>query len=82
MQHEDVWLVYEPDSTGERAYWQGKGSRIWRTGEVGRAGAARFPDMHAAREAIASSRTQRRRLPNIGYEGLPATVVQLEAFTI
>lgn len=62
----------------ERRYWQGPGSRVWRPGEAGRAGAARFPDMHTARAAIAALRRQRHRLPHIGYEWLPYIVVRLQ----
>lgn len=71
-----IWLVYE-DVDEQRCYWQGKRTRIWRAGEAGRAGAAQFPTIPAARAAIAASRTQRRRLPRIGYEPLPPAVEQL-----
>jgi hypothetical protein len=70
-------VVYEPDGD-DRRYWQGKSTRVWRGGEVGRAGAARFPNMPAARAAIAASRTQRRKLPRLGYEWLPLKVEQLQ----
>jgi hypothetical protein len=73
----DVWLAYE-DVSGQRCYWQGKGTRVWRPGEAGRAGAAQFPSMQAARAAIAASRTQRLRLPRVGYELLPPVVEQLQ----
>lgn len=71
------YVVYLPDAD-ERRYWQGKGTRVWRAGEQGRTGAARFPDMLAARAAIAASRTQRHLLPLLGYEPLPMTVEQLQ----
>jgi hypothetical protein len=69
------YVVYEPDGD-QRLYWQGKGTRIWRPGDGGRASAARFPDMQQARAAIAGSRRWRRRLPVLGYEYLPIKIVQ------
>lgn len=70
------YVVYEPHGDDGRRYWQGKGTRVWRDGEKGRAGAARFSDMRAARAAIAASRAQRRKLPQLGYEWLPPRVEQ------
>ena len=69
-----MYVVYEPHGEDGRRYWQGKGTRVWRDGLRGRAGAARFPDMQAARAAVAASRTQRRKLPRLGYEWLRPTV--------
>jgi hypothetical protein len=71
-----AYAVYE-DVDGQRRYWQGTGTRVWRAGEEGLRTAARFDDMYQARQAIASSRTLRRRLPQIGYEWVPAKVEQL-----
>lgn len=73
----DEYVVFE-DVDGLRCYWQGPGTRVWRAGDAGRRSAARFPDRHVAREAIASSRAQRKRLLRIGYEWLPPTVQQLD----
>lgn len=73
------YVVYEDTCVG-RCYWQGPG-RSWRSGDVGRASAVRFPDMLVARAALAASRRQRRRIRWVGYEWLPPTVQQLELIT-